>query len=145
MTITRSARIVLAAAALCGALSGVAEAMTVYQWKKRPLVVFAGSPGDAALATQRAIVAASRGGLAERDMVVIWVVGTTVASETGPGPGMSAAALRSRYGVGAGAFRAVLVGKDGGAKISSGSPLSAGTLFGTIDAMPMRQQEMRRK
>ena len=107
--------------------------------------MFAGSAGDAALEKQRAIVAASRGGFAERDMVVVYVVGSDVSSELGPGPGMSAAALRSRYGVGAGAFRAVLVGKDGGAKISSGSPLTAGTLFGTVDAMPMRQQEMRRK
>lgn len=145
MTITRAASLVIAAAALCSAQSSGAKAMSGYKWKKRPLVVFAGSAGDASLEKQRAIVAASRGGFAERDMVVVYVVGSDVTSDLGAGPGMSAATLRSRYGVGAGAFRAVLVGKDGGAKISSASPLSAGTLFGTIDAMPMRQQEMRRK
>lgn len=145
MTMMRAASLSIAAAALCAAMPGGAGAMSAYTWKKRPLVVFAGAAGDASLSKQRAIVAASRGGFAERDMVVVYVVGSEVSSDLGPGPGMSAAALRSRFGVGAGAFRAVLVGKDGGAKISSGSPLSAGTLFGTIDAMPMRQQEMRRK
>jgi hypothetical protein len=39
----------------------------------------------------------------------------------------------------------LLVGKDGGVKLSSSSPLSASTLFGTIDAMPMRIDEMRRR
>lgn len=145
MTIIKAACLVVTAAALCSAATSGAEAMAAYTWKKRPLVVFAGSAEDESLEKQRAIVAASRGGFAERDMVVVYVVGSEVSSDLGPGPGMSAAALRSRYGVGAGTFRAVLVGKDGGAKISSGSPLSAGTLFGTIDAMPMRQQEMRRK
>ncbi|MEO1710911.1 MAG: DUF4174 domain-containing protein, partial [Pseudomonadota bacterium] len=91
------------------------------------------------------IINARRSGFRERDMVVIAVVGNRVQALIGRGPGMSAVALRRRYGVAAGSFRAILVGKDGGVKLSTGSPLSTGRLFGTIDAMPMRRQEMRRR
>lgn len=121
-----------------------AEAMTTYRWKKRPLVVFAPDAASPALARQRATIAASRAGMAEREMVVVSIVADRVSSELGGGPRSSAAALRARFGVPRGAFRAILAGKDGGAKITSGQPITASTLFRTIDAMPMRRQEMRR-
>lgn len=122
-----------------------ASAMSGYRWKKRPLVVFAAGDGDVALVRQRAIVATDRSGMAERDMVIVWVVGKSVTADGAGGPGLSADAMRRRYGVGTTAFRALLVGKDGGVKISSGAPLSSATLFATIDAMPMRRDEMRRR
>jgi hypothetical protein len=121
-----------------------ASAMTDYKWKYRPLVVFAKSEGVAPLAAQRRIVAANRPALVERNVVVIWVVGDSVSAELGPGPGVSACALRSRFGAGDAAFRVLLVGKDGGTKLSSAAPLGIAALNGTIDAMPMRRNEMRR-
>lgn len=145
MRILRAAGAVLTAAAIVAVGSSGAAALAAYKWKKRPLVVFAGGAGDASLAAQRAIVAASRGGFVERDMVVVYVVGNVVHSDRGDESGMSAAGLRARFRVGDGAFQVVLVGKDGGAKLSSAAPLAANTVFGTIDAMPMRQQEMRGK
>ncbi len=136
---------VLAIAALTVPSQPAESAMSDYRWKKRPLIVFAGNPSDARLSRQRATVSSARSGFSERDMVVIWVVGDTVSTDLGSGPGQSAAALRARYGVGAASFRALLVGKDGGVKISSGDPVATRTLFSTIDAMPMRQDEMRRR
>ncbi|MCS4120976.1 hypothetical protein GGP45_001318 [Salinibacter ruber] len=41
------------------------------------------------------------------------------------------------------AFRVVLVGKDGTEKRREAEPVSARSVFDTIDAMPMRQREMR--
>jgi Domain of unknown function (DUF4174) len=121
------------------------HAMSGYLWKKRPLVVFAPGNGNASLSQQRDIVAQNRGGFAARDIVIVYVVGDSVSSDLRGGPGLSADVLRKRYGVASGAFRAVLVGKDGGAKLSSGAPLASSTLFGTIDAMPMRQDEIRKR
>ena len=114
-------------------------------WKKRPLVVFAADGTSDELARQRTIVAGSRDAFTERDMVIVYVIGDTVSADLGAGPGQSAGALRARYGVPPSAFRVLLVGKDGGVKVSSGSALSAGKLFGEIDAMPMRVDEMRRR
>jgi hypothetical protein len=54
-----------------------------------------------------------------------------------------ASALKAPFGVANASFRAVLVGKDGGAKLSQPTPLDAARLFATIDAMPMRRDEMR--
>lgn len=131
-------------AAMCAVAmpAGVASAMAPYTRKYRPLVVFADSATSVPLIQQRQIVAASLGGF---NVVVVWVVGNSVSSELGPGPGQGANALRARFRAPAGTFRAVLVGKDGGAKLSVSSPLSAARLFGTIDAMPMRRDEMRRR
>ncbi len=78
-------------------------------------------------------------------MVVVYVVGDMVSVELGPGPGLTAQALRTRYAIKSGEFRALLVGKDGGVKLSSPTPLSSGTLFLTIDAMPMRRDEIRQR
>lgn len=127
------------------AIAPDAMAMSNYRWTYRPLLVFTGSTQSAALAQQRRIVAASRSGLAERNVVVVWVIGNAVSSELGPGPGLSAGALRARFAGSTAPFRAILVGKDGGAKLSQSTPLDAGRLFATIDAMPMRRDEMRRK
>jgi hypothetical protein len=119
--------------------------MTDYKWKYRPLVVFADNEALAPLAEQRRMVSDGRSRLAERNVVVIWVVGDKVSAEFGPHPGASAKALRARFGTSTSPFRAVLVGKDGGTKLNSASPLSASALYATIDAMPMRQNEMRRR
>ena len=132
------------AAVLAMSGSSASDVASGYRWSKRPLFVFAGSASDGTLAEQRRIVGGSRGGFTERDMVVVYVVGDSVSAELGGKPGESAEALRARYGVGKSEFKAVLVGKDGGAKLSSGKPLPAATLFGTIDSMPMRRDELGR-
>lgn len=122
-----------------------ASAMTAYQWKNRPLLVFAPANGGPSLSRQLGIVRANAGGFRGRDMVVVVIKGDSVSMALGRGQSLGADALRRRYGVPKNTFRAILVGKDGGAKISSGAPLGAEQLFGTIDAMPMRRDEMRRR
>jgi hypothetical protein len=121
------------------------QSMSNYRWKKRPLVVFAENDGSPLLAEQRQIVSRNRSDLNKRDVVVVWVVGNTVSTELGPPPNSNATSLRARFDVADGEFRAVLEGKDGGEKLSSAKPLAADRLFATIDAMPMRRDEMRRR
>jgi hypothetical protein len=106
----------------------------------RPLYVFAPSADDPRLARQRAIVAGAAAGFRDRDMPVIVVAGGSVA-----GSSRTAAALRARFGVAASAFRVVLVGKDGGVKLSAGTPVTADTLYRLVDSMPMRRREMRER
>jgi hypothetical protein len=131
------------ATAVSLAPTGGAAAMSEYKWKHRPLVVFAASGTDANLMRQRQIVTSLRPAFIDRKMVVIYVTGATVSADLAPPPSLSADALRQRYGVAAGEFKAVLVGKDGGAKLTSSKPIPAQTLFRTIDAMPMRADELR--
>lgn len=110
-----------------------ADTLGAHRWKDRVVVLIAPNASDSQLREQRAILRAAATGLKERDIVIL------EALDDGP----EATALRRRFAAGQNVFRAVLVGKDGGAKLASDRPLSAQRLFGEIDAMPMRQQEIR--
>jgi hypothetical protein len=52
--------------------------------------------------------------------------------------------IRMRLSADGKRFRVYLVGKDGRMAASPDKPLFAGDLFARVDAMPMRQDEMRR-
>jgi len=56
----------------------------------------------------------------------------------GAQPGRTAEALRPQYRVNNDQFRAVLVGKDGGAKLQASKPVPASRLFALTGSMPMR-------
>jgi len=122
-----------------------ADAMSRYRWKFRPVLVFADHGGNPLLARQRRIFAGNSAGLIERNILLVWVIDDTVRTEFGPRPGLTATQLRARFRRHRTDFRVVLVGKDGGTKLSRPTPLTTATLFRTIDAMPMRRDEMRRK
>jgi hypothetical protein len=53
------------------------------------------------------------------------------------------AAARRRFHIAPSSFTVILLGKDGGEKLRSTQPLTLQKLNDTIDAMPMRQEEMR--
>ena len=85
----------------------------------RTLIAYAPSETDAALLRQRELLRPVAAGMAERDLALVTIIGQRPA------------------------FEAVLIGKDGGEKLRSMAPIPPGRLFETIDAMPMRRQEMR--
>ncbi|GEP09643.1 DUF4174 domain-containing protein [Methylobacterium gnaphalii] len=125
----------IATATAGSAVAASDDPLAAHLWTSRVLVIAAPEADDARLRAQREALASARGGVKERDLVVIEAVGS----------GKQAAALRQRLGLSEGAFRAVLVGKDGGPKLSSAEPIPPQTLFATIDAMPMRRDEMKRR
>ena len=106
-----------------------------YRWTARVLVVLAADPESPDLAEQRRHIESLKDGAAERDLVVVQPPAGTA----------EATALRTRLGLGSEPFQVVLVGKDGGAKLRTVKPITALELMATIDAMPMRQDEMRRR
>lgn len=138
---------VIAAAMAALATTGEASAavLDAYRWRARPLLVFAPDGASSSLARQRALLQQAAADLRERDVVVLVVVGDAVTTAAGGATADRASRLRGRFGVPPGAFRVVLVGKDGGAKRSSAQPIPASELFRTIDAMPMRREEMRQR
>lgn len=108
------------------------------RWEKRVVLVSAPQATDPAAVAQRRILARVRGGSDDRDLMLVEALGDKVigASDT-------AAALRRNYKLPADRFTVILIGKDGGEKQRSATPMSAASLFGTIDAMPMRRQGRR--
>lgn len=121
-----------AASAFAASASG--DPLAVYENKSRVLAVVAPDASDARYKEQRTLYDAMKSGARERDLVWIEALGHT----------LQAQALRTRFGVEASEFRAVLIGKDGGEKLKSDTPIGAKDLFSLIDGMPMRQEEMRR-
>ena len=109
------------------------DPLAPYLWKHRVVVSLASSPSDPNLSAQRRIFETMGAGARERDLVLLEATDDT----------REGGALRRRFG-GTG-FRAVLIGKDGGAKASSERPMGVGDLFATIDAMPMRRAETMRQ
>lgn len=115
----------------------------IWAWTLRQLVVYADSANNSALAKQRRIVERNRAGLAERDMVVVEIVGDTVAVD-GKLYAAEVSALKKRYDIPPDtAFALRLVGKDTGIKLRRSEPVVMDRVFGLIDTMPMRRQEQR--
>ncbi|MDI1249127.1 MAG: DUF4174 domain-containing protein [Lacunisphaera sp.] len=86
----------------------------------RRLVISAPGPEHPAYREQAAVLLPAWRGLLERDFVI----------ETRFGPA---------------AFSVVLIGKDGGEKLRQTTPLAPADLFALVDAMPMRQAEIRER
>jgi hypothetical protein len=125
--------------------------LDAHRWTHRLLFVFAPSTTHDAFQAQMDALAEADAGLRDRDMRLFTVVaeGTSrqrmVASDPGqPLTGASVRRLRDRFDVPMDAVRIILVGKDGSEKRRESDPVSVRALFDQIDAMPMRQREMRR-
>jgi hypothetical protein len=113
------------------------------RWKNRVLVLFSPSEFDASFQSQKQSLASSVEGVLERDLMILEIlehgesrVGNQILS------GKSVQDIRKRLGVHTGPFQVLLIGKDGGVKLRSSEPVSMKELFGLIDSMPMRRQEM---
>ena len=127
---------VLAAAVL---VTGQAVALDDLRWQARPLLIVAEDAADGRIAAQ--LAALPDAGLLDRQIVVVIATPDGVLRAGRPASD-DYAELRGRYGI-EGRFGVVLIGKDGGVKRRSAEPVSAASLFAQIDAMPMRQREMR--
>ena len=106
-----------------------------YRWENRLLLIFAPTADDDRLEEQMTLFGALQDGNDERDLLIVQVLGDD--------PIEAAQSLRERYSVGPDAFGVLLIGKDGGLKNRFDEPVTAGEVFGLIDAMPMRIREMR--
>jgi len=124
--------------------------LEAHQWEHRLLLVFAPTATAESLAAQGARFEGYDPGFRDRDLRLLTLRGPadgTIRAAPGatsrPLTAASAERLYDRFDVPAGAYRVVLVGKDGTEKRRNAEPVTARSIFDTIDAMPMRQREMR--
>lgn len=115
-----------------------------YQWKNRLLLVFAPAENSPAYQKQMQLFQAQQAAFSERDLLLveIFTEGTSRASGKALDEA-DVAKVRSRF-QSPQDFRVILVGKDGTVKRTDSKPIEAKVIFNEIDAMPMRQQEMRK-
>ncbi len=114
-----------------------------YQWKNRLALVFAPTPEDEQYQEQLEHLS-NENELQQRDLILFHVF-----TEVGGFAGerrlseKESAALREAFAVDSKSFAVVLIGKDGTEKQRWTQPIASSEIFGLIDAMPMRQQEMK--
>ncbi len=98
----------------------------------RRLLLFAGDSTDLNLKMQREMLQSDSLGVEERDL---WI-----AVFTDP---KTFRRMYEHHGAPRHEFSLILIGKDGAEKLRSDKPVTTTELFELIDAMPMRQAEMR--
>ena len=112
--------------------SAAADELDALRWKARPVVVFSATRNDPRVARQLTAFEHASAALRDRDIRVL-------------AEGQVDGALRRRLAFNDPGFAVVLVGKDGGVKRVWRGVVEPKQLFGVIDAMPMRREEMRGK
>jgi len=116
-----------------------------YQWKKRLLLVFAHNENSPAYQKQMQLFQTQQADFSERDLLLVEILTEGTSRESGKViDEADVVKVRSRFQVSPQDFRVILVGKDGREKRSDSKPIEAKVIFHEIDAMPMRQQEMRK-
>jgi hypothetical protein len=141
---------VLPVLSLGPAQSGVALSSLRHDY--RPLLVFAAADNQS-LWEQINLLSGQIAGLQERQMLIVPIVLDRYQDEiwkTMLPEGCSAhfmpeeeTAARKRFHIGNDEFAVVLIGKDGGEKLRSSTPVTIERLIKVIDSMPMRQKEAR--
>ena len=121
--------------------------LTQHRWNHRIILVFSVNESDSLAIEQMKLLQADQLGLEDRDLVIYQLF---QAKGIDPlGKEMTAKEIekwRRKYQIKSTEFAVILIGKDGGEKLRSTQKLlPRDLLYRTIDAMPMRRAEMRRK
>ena len=117
-----------------------------FHWKNRLLFLFAPDSNNPSFKKLHNEIIAQEDEIEDRDLIVFEITeqGPSKMNKTGLGP-QAAEFMRHRFAVPRNTFTIILVGKDGGVKLKRHDPVGLEKIFGLIDSMPMRQNEMQRK
>jgi hypothetical protein len=117
-----------------------------FKWKNRLIILAADSADVQKLTEQKALLARENTGIRDRDLRLIEVFTNGRGRIDGePISSRSVAAIRDNLQLPPGAFRVLLIGKDGTVKLRSAEVVTISEVFSLIDSMPMRRQEIREK
>ncbi|MBW4420730.1 MAG: DUF4174 domain-containing protein [Myxacorys californica WJT36-NPBG1] len=123
---------------------GIEFKLSDYQWQHRILLIFTPSTDSSQYRQQMQAWQADAAETDDRDLKLAQILGTGESQVDGRSlSSASAERLRQQFGITPEEFTVILVGKDGTEKQRSQTPINLVVLFRTIDAMPMRQREMR--
>lgn len=117
-----------------------------YQWENRLVLIFSPNENQRLYRAQLLEFQENESGMQERDLLLIRIFKDRAISANSKTLNEETAhSLRRHFQIPDGETVVLLIGKDGSEKLRSKELLTTRRLFKTIDAMPMRIQEMRRK
>lgn len=117
--------------------------LDAYRWQNRIVVIFADQDAKQDLARQYQALLIDSDDMRDRDLIVVAVETDLVEIDGVASQAIRANGLRDAFNIPEQGFSILLIGKDGGVKFRSRQPVATKDLFALIDAMPMRQREMR--
>jgi hypothetical protein len=115
-----------------------------YRWNSRLLLVFSPNNANRYYETFEEELSNRHREIEDRDLIVFRIFetqGSRLADR--PLTPEDAEKLRRRFEVESDRFTVILIGKDGGLKMSRPGGVTPREVFDRIDSMPMRQREMR--
>ncbi len=120
--------------------------LQTFRWEKRLVLLFAPTSPHTTFQKQLALFQNQRKGLKERHILLIQVIGQ---GQSKVGKRLIAKNVAKSYlqqlKLSKKSYSFVLIGKDGGVKLRRNKLVSTKELFGLIDSMPMRQDEMKQQ
>lgn len=110
------------------------------------MLIFAGSKQSVLYQQQLAEFASADKEFRDRDLIILHLFSDGNSfSENQEISARDAKRLRNEFNIEKSQFTIILMGKDGTEKLREEELLSTDRLFNVIDAMPMRQREMKQK
>jgi hypothetical protein len=115
-----------------------------YKWQNRLIFIFAPSKNHPGYQAKKSEIESQIPEIIDRDLVIFELF-EDGESKVGDSflDAEAVTFLRENFQVQPGKFTVILVGKDGGEKLRGDDKVSLTEIFSLIDAMPMRQQEMK--
>ena len=118
-------------------------ALEQYLWENRVLVISAQDQDDKKLVKLQGDVASMAEEFADRDMVLVTLLGSGTSTAGNRELSVAEAAeVHAALGVQTGSFALRLIGKDGSVKLSADSATPLKEIFALVDSMPMRHREI---
>lgn len=116
-----------------------------HQWKHRLLLVISDSYENIALQKQLTLFKDTEKELAERKLAVYQITPSDYKESIQNSKPLKVSSLYQKYNPEQKDFKLILIGLDGGVKATYFSPTPPAKIYGIIDQMPMRQQELRKQ
>ena len=120
--------------------------LSQFQWKNRLLFLFAPNRSHPFFDILHKSLATQKENVADRDLVIFEILesGSSSMNMNALDP-QTAQSLRQKFDPPRSKFTVILIGKDSGIKLNRQGQTRLRDIFALIDAMPMRQEEMRKK
>lgn len=128
---------------LIPSVSMVAQDLSAHKWNDRLLLILTTENSQYLHQEQMMILQHNREGLEERKLVIYSVMPHQYKKGMDSAKWMKSSRVHDRYSEEGKEFEVILMGLDGGVKLRQSEILSIEKLFATIDAMPMRRNEIR--
>ena len=117
-----------------------------YTWKNRLLLLFAPSRSHPYYESLQQALMERSADATDRDMVVFEILASGPSRIDGAEiDSRTSHSLREKFQIPPQGFSVILIGKDGRIKLKRGEQTNLEDIFGLIDSMPMRREEIRQR